>query len=62
MAPAEVVATRKLMGLSAREFAEALKVRMDTVYGWEVGKYAPGPGSVRPSQICSILTLVRCGV
>ena len=41
MTPAEIAATRKLMGLTAEQLGAELGINPRTVRGWESGKYAP---------------------
>lgn len=42
MTPAEVAATRRLIGLTVDQLADRLGVNPRTVRGWESGKYSPG--------------------
>ena len=46
ISPAEVSATRHLIGLSISEFAEQLHVSRTSVHDWERGKFTPREGLV----------------
>ncbi|MFF2088527.1 helix-turn-helix domain-containing protein [Nocardia sp. NPDC058176] len=47
MRPAEIAATRHLMGLSQAELAAALEVNRHAVKDWESGRFQPRSGVVR---------------
>ena len=47
MTPAMIAATRRLIGLTVDQLAEALRVNPRTVRGWESGRYSPSDGPVR---------------
>ena len=42
MSPAEVAATRRLIGLTAEQMGEELGINPRTIRSWEAGKYTPG--------------------
>lgn len=44
MTPAQIAATRHLIGLTAEQLGAALSINPRTIRGWESGKYSPGPG------------------
>lgn len=46
MTPAEIAATRSLIGLTADQLGQELGINPRTIRGWESGKYTPSPEPV----------------
>lgn len=46
MTPAQIAATRRLIGLTADQLAGELDVNPRTVRGWESGRFTPSEGPV----------------
>ena len=44
MTPAELAATRHLLGLTAEQLGNELGINPRTIRAWESGKYKPSPG------------------
>lgn len=47
MTPAQIAATRRLIGLTADQIGEELGINPRTIRAWETGKYSPSDSAVR---------------
>ena len=45
MTPAQIAATRRLLGLTADQLGDALSINPRTIRAWEAGKYSPTEGA-----------------
>lgn len=47
MTPAEIAATRRLIGLTAEQLGTELAINPRTIRGWEAGKYSPSESAAQ---------------
>ena len=56
MTPAKLAACRHLIGLSARELAEVLEVRVTTVQDWESGRRGQRPPARVAEEVLALVS------